>query len=89
MIVVKVKIVNSIHSSRESLRCSVSRVSNQIRHALTDAVEATELVSLTQMLNTQCLKAVVEYALAQILKVVLVRFNFELKVTLQNHINNG
>jgi len=71
------------------LRCSVSRVSNQTRHSLTDAVEATELVSLTKMLNTQCLKAVAEYALAQILKVALVRFNFELKVNLQNHINNG
>ena len=46
MIVVKPKIVNSIHSSRESLRCSGSRASNRVRHSLTDAVETTELVSL-------------------------------------------
>ena len=46
MIVVKPKIVNSIHSSRESLRYSGSRASNKTRHSLSDAVEVTELVSL-------------------------------------------
>jgi hypothetical protein len=53
MIVVKPKIVNSIHSSRESLRCSASRASNKTSHSSTDAVEATELVSLnTSVKNT-------------------------------------
>jgi hypothetical protein len=46
MIVVKPKIVNSIHSSKESLRCSESRVSNRIRYSLADAAEVTELASL-------------------------------------------
>ena len=55
MIVVKPKIVNSIHSSRESLSCSVSRGSNKTRHSLSDAVEATELVSLnTDVKNVEC-----------------------------------
>lgn len=42
----KPKVVNSIHSSKVSLRCSGSRASNKTRHLLTDAVEVTELVSL-------------------------------------------
>jgi len=46
MIAVKTNIVNSIHSSRESVRCSGSRASNKARHSLSDAVEATELVFL-------------------------------------------
>jgi hypothetical protein len=45
-IVFRPKIVNSIHSSKESLRCSGSRPSNKSRHSLTDAVEAAELISL-------------------------------------------
>jgi len=42
----KPKVVNSIHSSKVSLRSSGSRASNKTRHLLTDAVEVTELVSL-------------------------------------------
>ena len=42
----KPKIVNSIYSSKESVRCSRSRVSNKDRHSLADSAEATELVSL-------------------------------------------
>jgi len=41
------KTVNSIHSSRESLRCSGPRAGNKARHLVTDAVEVTELTSLT------------------------------------------
>ena len=53
MIEVKPKIDNSTHSSMESLRCSVSRGSNKTRHSLSEAVEATELVSLnTNVKNT-------------------------------------
>lgn len=44
MIVVKPKTVNSVHSSKESLKCSRFKISK--RHFLTDALEATELVSL-------------------------------------------
>jgi len=44
-IISKPRIVNSIHSSRESVRCSQSTAKN-IRHLLTGAVEAIELVSL-------------------------------------------
>ena len=47
MIVVKPKIVNSIHSSRQSLRCPGPRAGNRARHSVTDAVESTELTSLT------------------------------------------
>jgi hypothetical protein len=47
MIVVKPKIVNSIHSSRESLRSPGPRASHKARHSVTDAVEATELTTLT------------------------------------------
>jgi hypothetical protein len=47
MVVVKPKIVNSIHSSSNSLRCPGPRAGNRARHSVTDAVEATELSSLT------------------------------------------
>jgi hypothetical protein len=46
MIVVKVKIVNSFHSFKKSCRCSVSIGCDRARHSLTDALDATELVSL-------------------------------------------
>jgi len=52
-IIVKPRIVSSIHSSRESLRYSGSKASNKTRHSLSDAVEVTELVSLnTNVKNT-------------------------------------
>jgi len=51
-IIFKPRIVNSIHSSRESVRCPGSRASNKVRHSLTDAAEATELVSLNT--NVKC-----------------------------------
>ena len=46
LIVVKPTIVNSIHSSKESLKCSGSKVIVKPEYSLTDALEATELVSL-------------------------------------------
>jgi len=45
-IIFKPRLVNSIHSSNESVRRSGSRANNKVRHSLTDAVEAIELVSL-------------------------------------------
>jgi len=48
----KPKIVNSIHSLRESVRCSGSRASNKVRHSLTDAAYATELVFLNTNVKT-------------------------------------
>ena len=46
-IVVKPKIVNSIHSSRESLRCTGPRGGTKTRHSVNDAVELTELDPLS------------------------------------------
>jgi len=51
-IIYKPKIVNSIQSSRESVRRSGSRASNNVKHSLTDAAEATELVSLNTNVKT-------------------------------------
>ena len=45
-IVFKPKIVTSIHSSRESVRGSESRVSGRTRRSITEAAEASELVCL-------------------------------------------
>jgi hypothetical protein len=46
MIVVKPKIVNSIHSLRESFRCSGPRACGKARHSVTDTVEVTKLTTL-------------------------------------------
>ena len=51
-IIFKPRIVNSIHSSRESVRCPGSRASNKIRHSLTDAAKANELVCLNTNVKT-------------------------------------
>ena len=61
-IIFKPKIINSIHSSRESVRCSGSRASTKVRRSLTDAAEANELASLNTVLKPQCLQANDEYA---------------------------
>jgi len=46
-IVVKPKVVNSIHSSRESLRCTGPRVGTKTRYWVNDAVELTKLDPLS------------------------------------------
>jgi hypothetical protein len=49
--VFKTEIVNSVHSSRESVRCSGTKTSDKIRHSFTDAVDATELFSLNTIVK--------------------------------------
>ena len=46
MIVVKPKIINSVHSSRESLRIPNTQASSKRKPSQWDAIEETELVSL-------------------------------------------
>jgi hypothetical protein len=60
MIVVKPKIVNSIHSSRESLRCTGPRVGTKKRHSVNDAVELTELDPLSTNTTPALLQVSVE-----------------------------
>ena len=53
-IVFKPKIVNSIHSSRESLKHHNTRASEKSKNSQDEPVEATELVSLNPTNNRCC-----------------------------------
>ena len=93
-ITLKPRIVNSIHPSKEIIRCSGSRASHKVRNSLTDDAEATELVSLnTNVRNTapsgKFWKCTEGLYWAEILRVVLVLFNWpRLKFLIFNCIND-
>jgi hypothetical protein len=58
------------------VRCSGSRASNKLGHALTDAAEATELVSLKTNVKTSAFRQTLKIREKgeEILRDVLVRF---------------